>query len=207
MPLSYFTPKPTGQPPPPNPEPTALPPPELPPASYTMDFPPGSLSHILLSPTVRRIVTAHWRETSVCLDIPPSVDSVTHIISSPRVYGITGKDATAIKFTPSGTSCPLLDGGSNICVTGNLQLLLDSVDIPPIAISVALDGPPSSFDDTITKRGLLPLRLSDGTSYYQPCYYCANMAETIISPISIIFLDSSRVQGPYHTRQPPVYKP
>jgi hypothetical protein len=144
------------------------------------------LSHILLSPTVRRIVTAHWQKISVCSDIPPSVDSITHIISSPRVYGITGKDATAVKFTPSGTSCLLIDGGSNICVTGNLQLLLDLVDIPPIAISVALDGPPSSFNDTITKRGLLPLRLSDGMTYYQPCYYCANMVETIISPAAVL---------------------
>jgi hypothetical protein len=71
-------------------------------------------------------------------------------------------------------------------VTGDLQLLLDLVDIPPIAISVALDGPPSSFDNTITKRGLLPLTLSDGRTYYQPCYYCANMVETIISLAAIL---------------------
>ena len=83
-------------------------------------------------------------------------------------------------------SGPLIDGGSNICVTGDPQLLLDSVDIPPIAISVALDGTPSSLNDTITKRGLLPLTLSDGTTYYQPCFYCANLVETIISPAAIL---------------------
>jgi hypothetical protein len=33
---------------------------------------------------------------------------------------------------------------------------------------VALEGSPSSFDDTITKRGLLPLTMSDGTTYFQP---------------------------------------
>jgi hypothetical protein len=65
-------------------------------------------------------------------------------------------------------------------VTGDATLLVDSVDIPSIAISVALAGGPSSFDDTITKKGLLPLTLSDGTTYFQPCYFCANMVETII---------------------------
>ena len=60
------------------------------------------------------------------------------------------------------------------------------MDIPPVAISVALAGGPSSFDDTITKRGPLPLTLSDGTTYYQPCYFCANMVEMIISPAVVL---------------------
>ena len=55
-----------------------------------------------------------------------------------------------------------------------------------MAISVALEGGPSSFDDTITKCGLLLLTLLDGTTYYQPCYYCANMVETIISPATVL---------------------
>ena len=84
-----------------------------------------------------------------------------------------------------------MDGGSNICVTGEVGLLLDAVDVPPVTISVALDGVPTSFNDCITKKGLLPLSLSDGTTYYQTCYFCANMVETIISPSAI--LDSSKV--------------
>ena len=63
---------------------------------------------------------------------------------------------------------------------------MDAVDIPPVTISVALAGGPSSFDDTITKQGLLPLTLSDGTTYYQPCYFCQNMVETIISPAAVL---------------------
>jgi hypothetical protein len=102
------------------------------------------------------------------------------------VYGITGADSTAITVIPTETSGPLIDGGSNICVTGDSQLLLDLVAIPPIAISVALDGTPSTFDDTITKRGLLPLTLLDGSTYYQPCFYCANLVETIISPAVVL---------------------
>ena len=60
-----------------------------------------------------------------------------------------------------------MDGGSNICVTGEVGLLLDVVDVPPSTISVALEGVPTSFDDCITKKGLLPLSLSNGTTYYQ----------------------------------------
>ena len=45
----------------------------------------------------------------------------------------------------------LIDGGSNVCVTGDLNNLLDVTDITPIDILVALDGAPSSIDDEITK--------------------------------------------------------
>jgi hypothetical protein len=86
----------------------------------------------------------------------------------------------------SDTVGNLIDGGSNVCVTGNLHNLLDVTDITPIDISVALDGVPSSVDDKITKRGLLPLTLSDGTTYFQTCFYCANMVETIISPAAVL---------------------
>jgi hypothetical protein len=75
----------------------------------------------------------------------------------------------------------MINGGSYVCVTGNLGLLLD-----PFKISVALEGEPLSFDDCITKQGLLLLSLSDGTTYYQTCFYCANMVETIISPSAIL---------------------
>ncbi len=84
-----------------------------------------------------------------------------------------------------------MDGGSNICVTCKVGLLLDVVDVPPFTISVALEGVPTSFDDCITKKGLLLLSLSNGTTYYQTCYLCANMVKTIISPSAII--DSSDV--------------
>ncbi len=56
----------------------------------------------------------------------------------------------------------------------------------PITILVALEGTLESYDDCITKHGLLPLSLSDGTAYYQACFYCANMVETIISPAAVL---------------------
>ena len=93
--------------------------------------------------------------------LAPSIsDSVTHVVCSPRVCGLQGDDATSVILRVADSSGHLIDGGSNVCVTGDLHALLDVTDIPPIAISVALDGVPSSADDDITKRGLLPLTLS-----------------------------------------------
>ena len=55
-----------------------------------------------------------------------------------------------------------------------------------VTSTVALDGVPSSVDDKITKRGLQPITLSDGTTYFQTCFYCANMVETSISPAAVL---------------------
>ena len=119
--------------------------------------------------------------------MPSILDSVTHVVRSPRVCGITSDELTSVKILQlTDTAGTLIDGGSNVCVTGNLHTLLDVTDITPVSISVALDGVPSSVDDKITKRGLLPITLSDGTTYYQTCFYCANMVETIISPAAVL---------------------
>ena len=147
-----------------------------------MDFPHGSLAAALLHPPEPTHHSVPWTGRTS----PTSVISVAHVLGSPRVCGIDGADNITITIAPTNDSCPLIDGGSNICITGDASLLVDTVDIPPVAISVALAGGPSSFDDTITKQGLLPLTLSDGTTYYQPCYFCANMVETIISPAAVL---------------------
>jgi hypothetical protein len=108
------------------------------------------------------------------------------MVGSPCVCGINSNDTPLVTVTPTGDTCLLIDGGSNICVTGDLHLLVNLIDILLVAISIVLDGALSSCDDTITKRGLLPLTLSNGTTYYQPYYYCANMIETIISPVAVL---------------------
>jgi hypothetical protein len=115
------------------------------------------------------------------------LDSVTRIVCSLRVCGVRGDNMTSVKILRIAESNgKLIDGGSNVCITGDLKILLDVSDITPIDISVALDGTLTSLDDQITKRGLLPLTLSDGSIYYQTCFYCANMVETIISPAAIL---------------------
>jgi len=61
----------------------------------------------------------------------------------------------------------MVDGGANIFVTGDIGSLLDVTDIDPIPILVAIKGSTTSFDNCITKQGVLPLSLSDGTTYFQ----------------------------------------
>ena len=80
----------------------------------------------------------------------------------------------------------MVDGSSNVCITGDLGILLNVIDIDPIAILVAVNGGLSSMDDCITKRGLLLLTLADRSTYYQTCFYCANMVKTIISLAAIL---------------------
>jgi hypothetical protein len=79
-----------------------------------------------------------------------------------------------------------MDGIANICITGMLGLLVDVISIPPIPISIATTLGSISIDSCCTKRGLIPLTLSDSSIYYQPCYYCKNAVETIISPEAIV---------------------
>ena len=159
-----------------------LPPPEPPPTTSLIEFPHGLLAAALLQPPEPTYQSVTWPGHTT----PTTVVSVAHVLGSPRVCVIEGTDTTSITITPTDDSCPLIDSGSNICITGDASLLVDAVDILPITISVALAGGPSSFDDAITKQGLLPLTISDGTTYYQPCYFCANMVETIISPAAVL---------------------
>ncbi len=80
----------------------------------------------------------------------------------------------------------IVDGGSNVCVTGDLGILLDVIDINPVAISVALDGGPLSLDVCITKWGLQLLTLANGSTYHQTCFYCANIIKAIFSLAAIL---------------------
>jgi hypothetical protein len=113
--------------------------------------------------------------------LPSLHDSVTHVVCTPRVCGIRGDSSSVRTCITDQKATKMINDGSYVCVTGNLGLLLD-----PFKISVALEGEPLSFENCITKQGLLPLSLSDGTTYYQTCFYCANMVETIISPSAIL---------------------
>ena len=164
-----------------------------------MTCPPGCLLEAIHRPRSPTSVAIDLRsdDTAASLlatlpDIPSTIDSVTHIVCSPRVCGVQSDLRSSIRLRDGTLSSPrMIDGGSNVCVTGDLSSLLDVTDIHPITISIALEGDPASYDDCITKRGLLPLTLTDGTTYYQTCFYCANMVETIISPAAV--LESSDV--------------
>lgn len=122
-------------------------------------------------------------------DIPSTMDSVTRIITSPRVCGLNGDARSRVQRASAGGDqrfSSMVDGGANICLTGTLSLLVDTIPISPMPISVAVEGTGASTADCCTKRGLLPLQMIDGGTYFQPCYYCENAVETIISPQAIV---------------------
>jgi hypothetical protein len=88
-----------------------------------------------------------------------------------------------------------MDGGANICLTGNLNSLINVTPIVPFPISVATKGGTLALDDFWTMQGLHPLPLVNGTYYNQLCYFCKNAIETIISPEAI--LASSKTLCPW----------
>jgi hypothetical protein len=179
-------------------DPPPLPPPPEPPPPDESDIypncPPGCLLEGLTRPPSPTSIAVDLRANqaldsllATLPDLPSLTNSVTHVVCSPLVCGVHSDRKLSITISRDPSSVNrIVDGGSNVCVTGNLGSLLDLVDIKPITILVALQGAPESYDDCITKRGLLPLSLSDGSLYYQTCFYCANMVEIIISQAAVL---------------------
>ncbi len=126
--------------------------------------------------------------TSPCMPM----DSVARVVGLPWVYSLKGDEGSYVKvMRTAGHLDPrdhpsLMDGGANICITGILGLLVDVETIPPLPILVATISGSFSMDDCCTKKGLIPLTLSDSLVYYQPCYYCKNATKKIISPKAIV---------------------
>jgi hypothetical protein len=117
-------------------------------------------------------------------NMPSISDSVIQITDRPRVFGLRSDSRSSARIRRWLQS--LMDGGANICVTGDLNRLVNIIDIPPMLITVATSGDGNSLNDCCTKRGYIPLTLEDGTIYWQPCFYCANITETVISPQAIL---------------------
>jgi hypothetical protein len=118
--------------------------------------------------------------------------SVTQVVGLTQVYGLKWDEGSfvcvmraAVGWDAFNNPSPM-DGGANICITGILSLLVDVSCIPPLPILVATTLDSFLLDDCCTKRGLIPLTLSDGLVYYQPYYYCKNATKTIISLEAIL---------------------
>jgi len=79
----------------------------------------------------------------------------------------------------------MADTGANVCITGDLSILVDVVDIDPIPLGVAV----KSADTTAsicTKKGFLPIPLMNGTYHYQPFLYNPHATDTILSPSHVM---------------------
>jgi hypothetical protein len=131
---------------------------------------------------------------------PPSLRSVTRVVTCPHVLGFCGDGCSyacinLMALASSKSPGSLIDGGANICLTGDLGLLTDVIAIPPMPILVALQGE-ITIDDCCTAHGTIPLSLDDGSIYWQDCYYSKNAVKMIISPQAIV--DSSGVFQSWH---------
>jgi hypothetical protein len=126
---------------------------------------------------------------------PRSFGSVHRVVTCPRMLGFwrDGQSYACINLSGAATLASpgrLIVSGANICITGDIGNLFDVVEIPPLPISVAVEGD-LLIDDCCTAHGWTLLQLDDGSIYWQDCYYCKNVVETIISPQAIV--DSSDV--------------
>jgi hypothetical protein len=128
-------------------------------------------------------------------DMPTAMDSVTHVIGLLHICGLSGDSLTSVTIhTSSANNIPLLDMGTNICVTlvdtgaktcvmGLLEALVDVVAIPSLPISVAVHGSGGvSLDDCCTHCGVLPLPSETGSVYYQMCYFFKKLWKLSLLP-------------------------
>jgi hypothetical protein len=125
----------------------------------------------------------------------PSFGSVNRVVTCPHVLSFweDGQSYARLNLAAVAASAylgSLMDSGANICLTGKIGILFDVVTIPPLPISVALQGEMTT-DDCCTACGKIPLQLDDGSIYWQDCYYSKNAVEMIILPQAIV--DSSDV--------------
>jgi hypothetical protein len=92
------------------------------------------------------------------------MDSITLIMGSPCVFSLRNDSSSYVHIRK--TSATLIDGGANICLTRDLNLLVDIVEIPLLPILVAVHGNVSTLDDSCIHWGYLPLTLLDGSTHW-----------------------------------------
>ena len=142
------------------------------------EFPPGSLSSGCAGATSPCTVADLALYEDVWTDkiraqlpVPASLqDILVHIVGRPMVCGIFNDTTQVYAFTPTDTTTPtrgLFDSGANLCMTNNPNLLVDVCTCPPFTISLATTDGGHSHKNVFRSRGLLPLPLLDGTTYYQ----------------------------------------
>jgi hypothetical protein len=154
-PTTYATSLPPAEPPPttPNPPSTDL--------SHHPD-PRGCLiDHIYINPPNHLLTTttsyhtdrhpwpdqASHKEFQPAMQVPSLSDSVVHVKCRPRVFGLRNDHRPTVRIK---NPLSLIDGGANICLTNNLNLLVDAINIQLLPITVALDTK-VTLDDCCTK--------------------------------------------------------
>jgi hypothetical protein len=76
-------------------------------------------------------------------DIPSTMDSVTRVITTPRVCGLNGDARSRVQQVSTGTGqrfSSMVDGGANICLTGTCHSWLIPSPFPPCLFLWQLRG-------------------------------------------------------------------
>jgi hypothetical protein len=164
------------------------------PTTCSISIPPGSILSCALRPHSPSSVsdfptTTYARDDLETLQLtfndasirPQAFSTIIRIAARPRVFGVLSDSGSSVRIRKL-----LMDGGANICLNGDLTNLVSIVDIPPMPITVAVAGTAVTIDNCCTKHGFIPLVCTDGSVYWQLCFYCPNAVETIISPQAIL---------------------
>jgi hypothetical protein len=160
------------------------------------DFPPGSLSLEcagVVSPCAVADLGLHkdsWTNR-IRAQRPQSTglqDSLVHIVVQPQVCGIFGDGIRVCAFMLMDNTphCGLYNSGANLCMTNNPNLLVEVCPCEPFTILLATTNGGHSHTNICRCRGLLPLPLLDGTTYYQTCFVNPYASGMFISPQAII---------------------
>jgi hypothetical protein len=113
-----------------------------PPPSCSVPFPPSSLIDDLIRPPSSCITfIACSNNPHDANRVTRNHSTVTHLVASPRICGLCGDGVFYVKVRMvNDKPSRFIDGGSNVCVAGDLYHMVKVIDIEPIPISVALEG-------------------------------------------------------------------
>jgi hypothetical protein len=117
----------------PSDKPCVLPPPEPPPRPSNNYFPPVSLIDEFIRSSNPLPISMETRDKQVTYfecryytenSAPPSLvhDSIIHLVGLPWVCGLWSDDTSSIRIAPEGSTCSMVDGSSNVCITGDLDV-------------------------------------------------------------------------------------
>ncbi len=162
LPTTYGDSLPPAQPTPPAPNPS--PPNQL--ASSHQTNPRGCLidrvlgdsSHHLSTNPMTNQANSHLQSNLASLlevqsnlaslpEVPSLSDSIVHVKCRPRIFGLPNDRQATVRIKKL---LSLINGGTNICLTNNLNLLVDAINIQPLPITVALDNK-VTLDNCCTK--------------------------------------------------------
>ena len=109
-----------------------------------------------------RVITFDLDPTIAVVDNAPDDDDTASISSDTSIWSLT-------------------DGGANVCMTADKNMLVDVKPIRPVRVGLAVNGSEGSAS-YCTHRGFLPMSCTDGTIHYQKFLVNSASSDTIIAP-------------------------